>query len=279
MRLRLGVHQPRQGVVGTIGLAGQRLDGELQSPRACGTDVEQHVLRLRSAIGAENDRMRGQQLAGIPDRQTRVAATEPVLLKLHDGTQAGACERACRDDHVLDLDVLVDCLRAKPDGIDRYPAVAQSLDDAAIDAPGVVAAVAEQYDGPQGQIGGLGDELFQTRTNVCRRRDGWPERLRIRDARHSGIETIQACLELALQVSQHACLKSADGALLTRRSVLLQAHAARVVDENRDDVLARLQLRDCESGPPKQHPQHRDRHGLESPDHAQTPPAHAVDRA
>ena len=115
-------------------------------------------------------------LPAVAHRQTRVAAAESVLLELHGGTQARARQRARCDDHVLDLDVLIDALRAKPDGVDRYPAVAQRLDDAAIDAAGVVAAIAQQHDSAQRQIGGLGDQLFQTRADVCRRRDSRAQR-------------------------------------------------------------------------------------------------------
>jgi hypothetical protein len=104
--------------------------------------------------------------------------------------------------------------------------------------------------------------------------------LEIGNARELAVNAIQARLEFLLQPRERAPLQRVDRLSETRRSAFLtRRHAARVVHEDRDDVLLRLQLADHHDRLPDERQQHRDQRGLKQPDHAGAPGSERRDRA
>ena len=76
--------------------------------------------------------------------------------------------------------------------------------------------------------------------------------LEIRDGRDAAVEAIQTRLEFLRDARQHAVLQHFHRLRLTRGSILGNRHAVRVVHDDGDDVLLRLQFRHRDGGLPEE---------------------------
>ena len=143
-------------------------------------------------------------------------------------------------------------LAAEADGVNGDVAVAQRRDRLDVDAAGVVGAVAQQHDRADGQIGGFVGQLLEAVADVRGRRGGL-QLLEIGDAGQLGCRGDRGASETSFaSAGERAVLERLDRLSLPRGSVFRDRHAARVVHQDGDDVLLRLQLGDRDRRLPQQ---------------------------
>ena len=135
----------------------------------------------------------------------------------------------------------------------RNVAAAQRRDRIEVNAAGVVAAVTQENNRADGQIGRLRRQLLEAVADMRRGTRGVCEGVQVGDSVGVSIEAIDASLEFVLELAQHAALQSLHSLGLACRAVFRNIHTARVVDNHCDDVLLRLQLGDHDGRLPEQH--------------------------
>ena len=91
------------------------------------------------------------------------------------------------------------------------------------------------------------------------------------DAREASIEAVEARLKFFLEFGKRAVFEGFGGLRFARCALVGDGHAARIVDEDGDDVLLRFQLGDGDCGLPQEHEHDRGENDLEKPDHARAP--------
>ena len=148
--------------------------------------------------------------------------------------------------------------------------VAQRRNRVEINAAGIISAVAQQNDGPDGQIACFRGELLQAiadaRRGSCRM-----QFVEAADSRRAAIEAVNPGLVSFLEVAQDAILQRFNRLIFARRAIIRNGHAARIVHNNGDDIFLRLKFCDGDSGLPQQHEHEGCESKFENPDNAGMP--------
>ena len=144
---------------------------------------------------------------------------------------------------IVDLHIVRHFLRPQSDGMNWDAPIAKRGNGIQVDAARIVVSVGQQHHGANRQIRSLGRKLLETFADVS----GWRGRLQLfqaGDASDVAIDAIQSRLKLLLQLREYAALQDIHASVRAAWRRRCDGHAARVVHEQRDDVLLRLQLRD-----------------------------------
>ena len=245
------VDQTRDGVVRRVGLAGQRIERELQRLGAGSADIEQQILGLRLSVRRQRDLLCGQDFVSVAHAQRGLSARVAPLVKADARHQSRIRQRAGGDANVVDLHVAGHLFLAEAHGVNGDAAAAQRCDRVPVDPAGVVGAVAQQHDRADRQAGGFVGQLFDSVADV-RDRSGSIEPIEAVHASDVAVEAIETRLKLLLQIGQYPALQRLEGLLQPSRAVLGNSHAARIIDNQGDDVLLRVELRNHERWLPQQ---------------------------
>ena len=138
---------------------------------------------------------------------------------------------------------------------------------------GIFGSVRQQKYGADGKIGGFRGKLHKAVPNVSRgfdRGDGLKRIL----GREGASKAIDAGLESLLQTGKNAATERGESGRFTRLSVAIgNAHAARVVNNHRDNVLLRVQFADDDGRLPEKKEDKCNQRRLHSPDKPRAPSA------
>ena len=124
--------------------------------------------------------------------------------------------------------------------MNRNAPAAKCGDRFQIDPTGIIVPVAEQHHRADRQVGCFAGQLLQAIPDA--RGGGRSRRFQIielSDARQMAVDAVEANLEFLLQFVEHAAFERLDGLRLTRRPILRNGHAARIVHQDRNNVLLR----------------------------------------
>src|SRR4029077_1977684 len=157
------VHEPGEGIVRAVSLAGKRIDGKGKRFGSGSARIEEQTFRLNVAIRTKGDLAGCEHLGAITHGQHRLAPGISALMEADTGGQARIGQGASGQTHIVDLHVLV-LLAAESNGVNGNVAVAQRGDGIQVDSAGIVRSVGQQHHGSNRQICGFVCKLLEA---VC----------------------------------------------------------------------------------------------------------------
>ena len=229
-------------------------------------DVEQHGFALFDAVVPQRNLALGQDAVVIPDGELHLVAGVAIVMEGHHGIQARIRQRALRQLHIGDFDVVLHHLLAEADGVHRDVLAADFGEGVEIDAAGVIGPVAQHHHGADRQAGGIGHHFLQTFSDM--RGGGVRGKFLGRlDAVQVTVHLINAHLELVAEVVQQAVVQDLQRSLGTGHIVLgvRHGHAGRVINQDGDNILLGLQSGDAQCRVPQHEQENRGQRGLQQP--------------
>ena len=181
----------------------------------------------------------------------------------------GIRQRPRGNGHLFHFNIFCEMVGSKADGVNRNPQLLQLRDGLAIHPAGVIAAIRHQNNGAQGHGAGLGRDVLQAVANA---RGGVIrlQVLRVVDPDGVASEFVRPDLKFLLQFREQIVIQQVFRALQPLFAVVGDSHAARVIHQNRHDVLLRTQTGDTDGRLPEHEQHQRNKRRLSQPDQGGT---------
>ncbi len=254
----------RDGIVGEVLFAIERLHGEFNALCARGPGGKEEWFSLEASVGAQGDLVFFQNFVAVANHEGGLFARVAMLREGHGGGYTRVCESLFRDTYILDLDIVRELFATESDGVHGKTTIAQGLesvgtDSRAAEAGRVLSAIAKKDDRTDWKIGGVRDQLPESIIDAgggSRGRDA----LCAVDALDVSVEAIKTRLETILESGEHSAVEGCQCGVFAGTAVhISRGHAARIVHDDGNDVLLRTEFPHRHCRLPQEEQQQRQR--------------------